>query len=139
MPVECPGGGPAPPTLNLGGVALNPEMVWQDRNSWQPVAQSVARTLGGKQITYSQSLIKGRPITLVASNDRGWLDKDQVDLVQAIAEVPGSVYTFQYGAEVYQVQFRHQESPAFIAEAFVPRIEEQGTDYFTATIRLETI
>jgi hypothetical protein len=130
-------------TLNLGGTDLNNAMLWSDRFAFQEVAQTVARTLGGQVVTFVQGLSKGRPITLVANEQRGWLTKDQVDAIQVMAQTVGGVFTLQVESETFQVQFRHEEPPAFEALPLVPDLAiSSGTfpdptaTYFTATIKL---
>ena len=89
----------------LGGVSLNDEIVWEDRDQSSQVAQTVKRTLGGKPIITSSSLLKGRPITLRATQDRGWLKKTTVDALIDLANVPGGVYQLQIAVRFMQDEF----------------------------------
>ncbi len=130
-------------TFNLGGTDLNNAMLWPDRFAFQEVAQTVSRTLAGQVVTFVQGLSKGRPITLIANEQRGWLTKGQVDAVQAMAQTVGGVFTLQVDTETFQVQFRHEEPPAFEASPLVPDLAitagtfpDPAITYFTATIKL---
>jgi len=114
-------------------------MVWEDRFRSQKVAQSVIITLGGTPVTYSQQLVAGESITLVASRDRGWMTGAMVEQIAALAGEPGGVFELEINGVVRQVVFRHHEPPAFAADPFVPRFNQQLTDYFTATIKLMTV
>lgn len=126
-------------TLKLGGVPLNAQMVWEDRFRSQKVAQSVIITLGGSPVTYSQALVAGASITLVSQRDRGWLTGAMVEKIGELAAQVGGVFELEINGVVQQVVFRHHEPPAFSADPFVPRFNQQLKDYFTATIKLMTV
>ncbi len=126
-------------TLSLGGVALNPQMVWEDRYRSQKVAQSVIITLAGTPVVFSQALSAGESITLVSKEDRGWLTLAMVQELMQMAAADGGVFELRINGVTQQVVFRHHEAPAFSAEPFVPRFNQQLNDYFTATIKLMTV
>lgn len=134
----------AAPTLTLGGIVMNPYMVWQDRHVSQSVVQTVARTIGGAVVVWAKAVAKGQSITLVANEDAGWLTKAQTDAVEALSNQPGGIFTLDLNGTSFQVIFRHQDAPAFEATPFVPRLNEGdigsvNLDYFMATIRLMTV
>ncbi len=133
-------------TLNLGGTDLNPNMIWQDRYSWQDVTQTTTRTLSGQHVTFVQGTVKGRPITLVANEETGWLTLSQINAIQALANVAGAVLTLQIDVETFQVQFRHEDVPAFdaaqLVDGLVPTdgtFGDNSITYFTATIKLTEV
>jgi len=126
-------------TLTLGGVALNAQMVWEDRYQSQRVAQTVLTTLGGMPVTFSQALQAGESITLVAREDRGWLKGDAVAAIAQLADQAGGVFELRVNDVVRQVVFRHHEPPAFSATPLVPRFNQKLNDYFTGTIKLMTV
>jgi hypothetical protein len=49
--------------------------VWADEFAFQPATQSVLRTLDGGLVVFSGQLAQGRPITLEARIDQGWLTR----------------------------------------------------------------
>ena len=121
----------------LDGVTLSQHMIWEDQFvDDQVAAQSTTRTLGGKLVVYSQQLNSGRPITLVAREDQGWLTKTQVEGVSALARVAGAIYLLTIGSESFNVMFRHHDPPAFSATPLIYRTNSASTDYFTAVIKL---
>lgn len=122
--------------LRLGGVELNPQMVWADRKKSSSVAQTVIYTLGGAPVVYSQALIAGQSITLVAEEDRGWLRGEVYDQLLPMADDPGAVFELQVNDKSYSVMFRHQEAPALDMEAVVPRLNEGPRDIYTGTLKL---
>lgn len=131
--------------LTLGGVVLNNNLVWGDRWSFAAADKSVKRTLGGNIVVFSAALIAGRPITLEATQDQGWLTTEQVEALYALTHAPGTTYELVVPAiglatgESHQVQFRHDDPPAFNAVALIPRLVAQPGDWHTATIKLMTV
>jgi hypothetical protein len=114
-------------------------MVWSDRDTVQKVRQQRLFTLGGNQLVYSGAITSGINITLEASTDTGWLTGDQVADVRALAEVPGATYALDYHGQTFTVIFRHDDPPAFEAQALVFRPNQEDTDYYTAVIKLVTV
>lgn len=127
------------PDLILGGVILSPHMIWVDQFKYGPVAETAVRTLGGNLVMMSQELYSGRPITLVANETQGWLTKNQVTSIQQLANQAGATYQLQIDATIYDVSFRHDDSPAFIAEPLDQIGVFAPSGYYTATIKLRTV
>lgn len=125
--------------VTLGGVTLNENMAWAERFASHAVAQSTRITLGGRSVVYSLGLTKGQPITLVATEDTGWIDYTTVQALQAMADSPGAVYTLVYGTDSLSVIFRHQEPPALDLAPLVYRVAFDPTDYFIGQIKLQTV
>lgn len=123
----------------LDGYALSPHMLWTDRHSYNQVEQTSLRTLGGRLKVFSHGLVKGRPITLEAVIDQGWLTLLQVKAVEARASVPGAVYSLVVGDESFNVMFRHTDGLPFEAAPLISRIEEADSDYYTCTLKLITV
>lgn len=78
----------------LDTVQLPRGLVWVDEFDWRPVQASTEYTLGGALVYDSATRLAGRPITLQASDDAGWLGMTRavVQAVYALAEAPGAVY-----------------------------------------------
>lgn len=123
----------------LGGVTLSPNMMWTDRYQHSPVVQDTRITLGGTLVVHSNVLSSGRPITLEALSDQGWLTKAQVEAVQLIADVSGATYTLTIGSESYNVMFRHHEGDAVSMTPLITRATPLDGDYFVGTIKLMTV
>jgi hypothetical protein len=125
--------------IQLGATVLNPNMLWPDRDSYSNVVQQRARTLGGTQVVWSQPSYAGRPITLEAVEDQGWLTKEQKDAVVAMADVPGGVYTLVVGAVSYSVMFNQTEGSPVEFSPLINRAVDLIGDYFIGQIRLFTL
>jgi hypothetical protein len=98
--------------ISLDGISLNNSLQWEDRYAYNGVSQSVRRTVGGGLIVFSQELFRGRPITLVASQETGWFTFGMVEDLLERAAQPDSVYTFLFWGESYSVQFDNSSPPA---------------------------
>lgn len=124
--------------ITLGGITLSSDLVWVDRYKYLPVGQTLKQTLTGTTVVYSSLLSNGRNITLEAQDNMGWLTKQQVLDLTAIASVPGASYTLNYqNEETFTVFFRQNDPPAI---EFQPLVDGQGpSDYFTGVIKLLTI
>ena len=125
--------------LRLDTIDLPDNMTWQDKHQWLPVAQTVRRTVAGNVVTFAQGLTRGRPITLVANQSQGWLTLDQVTALQALASTVGATYSLMIEADVFIVQFRHEDFPAIEVEPLIPRLNEASTDFYSGTIKLLTV
>lgn len=125
--------------ISLGAVILSPSMQWVDRHNFSPVAQSVRRTLGGGLLVYTQELFKGRPITLEAQSDTGWITKSMLDELEEMAATPGGVFSVNIHGFVADVVFRHNEPPALEFAPLQPRATPLSTDYYTGNLKLLTI
>lgn len=125
--------------IRLNGIELNNNLQWAERFTVQSVAQSVRRTLAGNMVIYAGQLNKGENITLVGSEDYGWLTKTQVEAIRAIAQIPMVIYTLEFDGQFYQVVFRHHEAPAIEFRPLVHRETHENTDYFIGTIKLMTV
>lgn len=129
-------------TVSIGSITLTETsslIQWPDRFTHSNVAQVHQRTLGGKIVTFEQTLIEGRPITLQAVSDQGWLTKSQVDALQVLALTPGGVYTLTYDTEVLQVIFDHSSGPAIDFQMIVARPNVAEGDFMLGTIHLITV
>jgi len=125
--------------IQFNGVTLNPSLQWTDRFQFTGVAQAVNRTLGGKLVVFSSPLIAGRPITLVAEADTGWLTKAMVDAIVAAAATPGAQYTVSIHGEDFNVIFRHEDNPAIDFIPIQPKSNPLPGDWYTGTIKLLTV
>lgn len=126
-------------TIRLGGVLLSGSLQWTDRYAFTPVAQEVKRTLGGVPVVFSQGLTGGRPVTLEATEETGWLTYSMLQSVIAMASVPGAVYTLDFHGETLSVVFAAHENPAIDLKPLQPRAVPQPMDYYIGTIKLMTV
>lgn len=122
----------------LDGVTLSGSLQWTDRHSYQVAEQERKVTLGGRSVFFAKKLIGGRPITLVATEETGWITRDMLDALVERAANPGLVYTFDFHGETCEVLFRHEESPVLDFTPLQPRALQLNTDFYIGTIKLIT-
>ncbi|MFM2254183.1 MAG: hypothetical protein RJB68_2520 [Pseudomonadota bacterium] len=121
----------------LDTVHLPRGLVWVDEFDWRPVESSAEYTLGGALVYESATRLAGRPITLQANDDAGWLGMTRavVQAVYALAQAPGAVYVLTLAdGRSFDVCFA-PDSP-FEARP-VARPELPGADHpYVTTLRL---
>lgn len=125
----------------LNGLVLNPSLQWEERFSSSDVLQSVKQTLGGRTVINAAQISGGRNITLVASEDTGWLTFAMVKALRVMAEVPGLILPFTFHNDLLgaQVAFRHHDKPALEVSALSPRAVHDDSDFFIGRIKLITV
>ncbi|MBF0273589.1 MAG: hypothetical protein HQL98_16215 [Magnetococcales bacterium] len=101
----------------LGDLFLPDSIQWKNQYEWAPVAQEMARTLGGQNVVWGSALVGGRPIDLEAADDVTWLTHAQVEAIQAMATQAGGVFDLVLDDATFHVMFRHQDPPAI---SFMP-------------------
>jgi hypothetical protein len=125
--------------ITLDGNTLSGSLQWLEKDAWSPVAQTTQYTLGGGLVVYTQQLLAGRPITLEATEDTGWITRTMLDQIEALAAVPGAVYTLVVHGYSANVIFRHDEPPAVEFTPLQPRATPQPTDYYIGRLKLLTV
>lgn len=127
----------------LAGIQLNAEpnsdMLWQERYSFQKVAQAMERTLGGRLIVFSGGLIEGMPITLQSEESYGWMKRSVLDQIIELSETVSGEYTLSYGGRLYNIMFRHADAPAIDMQPLNPRQTPDADDFFIGQIKLITV
>lgn len=115
---------------------LNPDLLWSDEFTWNPVAQTADRGITGSYIIHSAGMQSGRPITLEPEDDSSaWMTRDQVDVLRNWAAVPGLTLTLTLRGESREVIFRHQDG-GLSAQPRIHYREPVGSDFYMVTIRL---
>lgn len=116
-------------------INLNPSLRWTDEHLWNPVEQTVERSITGALLVQTAQRTLGRPITLQADADNaGWLPYSTVQQIQAWAAIAGQQMTLTYRGVAYTVAFRHQDG-AVEARPVLPYDDVQADDYFRAILR----
>lgn len=111
-----------PDTLSLEEAYGNPLIV-----------STVDLTLGGTPIIHEQKIL-GKPLTLVGTDDRGWIDFSVLQSLIAIASVVNAQYTLLFEGQSFTVRFRHEDSPVIVAEPIVARPNHISTDQFNNVV-----
>ncbi|GEQ77419.1 hypothetical protein CTTA_4424 [Comamonas testosteroni] len=122
----------------LNGIELPRGMLWVDEFNWSAVQKTVERGITGAQIIDAAARIEGRPITLQAVEDQGWIRRATLQAVQALADVPDGRYPLRLAdGREFTVQFAADDP---IAAMPISRPElPASTHPYVATLRLITV
>lgn len=122
----------------LAGIELPRGMLWVDEFNWSAVQKTVERSITGAQVIDAVAKVKGRPITLQAVEDQGWIRRDTLLAVQALADEAGGEYPLRLAdGREFTVQFSASDP---ISAAPISRPElPAGTHPYVATLRLITV
>lgn len=122
----------------LNGIALPPGMLWVDEFDWALVQKSIERGITGKQIIDVAAKVAGRPITLQAADNHGWIRRGTLLAVQALADDPAGEYTLVLAdGREFTVQFAADE-PVTARPISRPELPAAAHPY-VATFRLITV
>lgn len=122
----------------LNGIELPRGMLWVDEFTWSAVQKRVERSITGAQIIDAVAKLAGRPITLQATENQGWIRRATLLAVQALVDDPAGQYTLVLAdGRVFTVQFAAEEaiSATPIARPELPAL----THPYVATLRLITV
>jgi len=125
--------------IQLDTLTLPDDLIWTDEFSAQPVAQTTQRTLDGGLVVFYGGLTSGLPISLESPSDGGWTRRDLVQALALRAASPGGVYTLSLRGQAWQVMFRHQEPPAFEAQALLDFSDPGPDSFYRVNLKLMTI
>lgn len=121
-------------------VTLSDDLFWQDEFEWNPVEQSVTRTLTGGMIIDSSEMQGGRQITLTTPDeDSAWTRYEDVLKLHSLAATPGLVMQFTFRGVTRNVMFRHQDKDAVVAKAVVFYRDPVDLDPYLVTLKLMEI
>lgn len=97
----------------LGALALPAGLVWTDEFSWRPVEQSQEYGVTGALVVDVAERLAGRPITLEATDDHGWISRATLQTLYGLAGAPDATYTFQHAdARSFTVMIESVEARA---------------------------
>lgn len=120
-------------------LTLHPDLFWSDENNWNPVAQTVERTITGALDVQVAALSKGRPITLEPADDSAaWMPYSAVVQLRNWAAVPGQILSLTLLGTTRNVLFRHQDG-GLEAKPVVQYQDRLSGDFFLCVIRLMEI
>jgi len=117
--------------ITLDAVTL-PDLVIENEYEWSGVRAVAEHSLGGTPIIWEQENY-GRPLDLTGGPEYGWVTRETLNDLQALAAVPGATYTLTYESDTYTVRFRHEET-AISARPIIPRPNHVDADYYNNVV-----
>ncbi len=122
----------------LNGIELPRGMLWVDEFNWSAVEKTIERSITGAQVIDAAARVAGRPITLEAVEDQGWIRRATLLAVRALADAPGGEYLLKLAdGREFTVQFA-AEDPIEAQPVSRPELPE-STHPYVATLRLITV
>ena len=122
----------------LAGIELPRGMLWTDEFDWSAVQKSVERSITGVQVIDAAAKLAGRPITLEATENHGWIRRATLLAVQALADDPAGQYLLKLAdGREFTVQFAPDE-PITARPISRPELPA-STHPYVATLRLLTV
>lgn len=109
-------------------VELPEDLVWSDRRSWSPVTQTMTRGLTGAPIIMCAANEYGRPVTLEAPDNGGWMLATNETQIAEWYNAPGQTLTLDFHGEQHAVQFAHHDGPGYESTPIRYQIDP-GPDY----------
>ncbi|AUR95997.1 hypothetical protein NVP1215B_079 [Vibrio phage 1.215.B._10N.222.54.F7] len=122
--------------LKLGDVDLNPNMHLPELNQSNSIAMTTRPTLSGGVAVFQKAIFRGQKLQLIATNDQGWVTKENRDKLLEQAGIVGNILVLTAGSKKYNVMFDHTDGAAVSLEPFINRLDALDGDYFTGTINL---
>lgn len=125
-------------THTLDGLSLPAGMIWQDEFDWSPALSSLEYSLTGALVIDGGTRQSGRPITLAASDDRGWsgMTRDKLLALRSKAAVAGATYALLLAdGRTFNVAFRPGEEPITARQVWDREVPPADWPYIV-TLRL---
>ncbi|MCB1890366.1 MAG: hypothetical protein KDH20_22360 [Rhodocyclaceae bacterium] len=115
----------------LDGIALPAAMIWTDE-IWSPAVVESEPSITGATLIDAGVRLSGRPITLEASDDGGWIDRSVLLSLLTRAGDAGQIYTFVHAdGRAFQVVV------ADVSARQALEVEDPSADWkYIATIRM---
>lgn len=123
----------------LGAISIPRGMLWIDELSWQPVERAVATSITGAVLMDVAARLAGRPITLEAADDQGFITRATLQALQALSlSSMDTPLTFTHAdGRSFSVQFAAGE-PITARPLSRPELPPETYPYI-ATLRLITV
>ena len=122
-------------TKDATTLGLPEDLFWIDEFSWARVAQETTRSTTGALLVDVAVRQAGRPITLQADSDAGWMQRSALQALYAMAEEPTATYALTLAdGRSFEVMFASAD-PIAAQPVARPELPKQQHPYIV-TIKL---
>lgn len=111
----------------LQEIELPPYLRWDDEFTWSPVDQGEEYSTTGALMLDVSVRQAGRPMTLVGGDHLGWIKRETLLALQALAGTHQDM-TIDYHGRQFAVRFRYGSGGPVSAEKIIPRIPPKDSD-----------
>ncbi|WP_341674946.1 hypothetical protein [Niveibacterium sp. SC-1] len=123
----------------LAGIPFSAEHIWTDEFDWAAVEQTSEYSVTGALLVDVVAKQAGRPVTLEGQGDQGWMTRETVSALYALAEVAGADYVLELAdGRSFNVIFRPDEAPLTV-RPLVRLALPADTSKYIVTLRLTEI
>ena len=120
--------------VQLDSIILPSGMILKEYDKQSMINSTVYQTIGGKQIVYNYVNNTGLVIDL-ATEDTGWITKQQNDDIRALSNIKDATYTLIYGDRQFIVRFRTEDAPVIDTEPIIARVNQSQNDFYIGIIK----
>lgn len=124
--------------ISVGGLVLNPSMLWLEQGQSKLIISKMFSTLGGRAKVMKRTLLTGQKVTLQAVQDQGWLTWYQVRMLLQM-EKEGGIYSLVIGDYTPKIALFGDSQPAVDFTLKVQRPFPEDSDFCTGTLRMITV
>ncbi len=114
--------------ITLDTIALD-DLLFLNEFEFSGVDSRVEQSLGGTPIIWEQEKT-GKPIDLVGDDQSGWLTRQDVTDLMALAMVPNGQYPLNYEGRIFNVRFRNEDPPVISVSPVKPMPNSDPLDYY---------
>jgi hypothetical protein len=126
-------------TTTLGGMDL-PDVVIANEFGQETVFSDFDRALDGSPVIWEQAILSGQALDLIGGVDFGWITREDLLSLKALAEVAGASYILNFDGNESTIRFRNETPPVITAVQVVSRVNPEVTDwYHSLRIKLSVI
>lgn len=125
-------------TLTVAMIELDDELYPSDEHDWSKVASSTKYALDGTMIVEQSTRLAGKPYTMQAPSDMGWLTRDTVNQLKAERDKLGATFWLDYRADgaIKRVKVIFDTTgDAITAKPVKEFISPSATDPFIVTLK----
>jgi hypothetical protein len=124
-------------TYNTTTITLPTDLLWVDEFDWSPVEYVSRYSVTGALLVNSGLKLTGRPITLLAGQSWGWVNRTTALAVQTLAALQSPALVLVYRGTTYQVTWATQGTP-FVATPLVDFSNPQAESRYILNLRFIT-
>ncbi len=115
------------------------DLLWTDEYAWTPTVSKTDVLITGAIVIQSAVKQAGRPVTLSADADMGWVPRSTVETLRqwaavAISDTTGRFELTMHDSRVLTVGFRHDETPVN-ASPVLGLPYRNDNDWYNVTLR----
>ena len=124
----------------LDTITLTDDLLWINEFEWNPVDQTIERSLTGALLVQEGQLTHGRPIVLSGNGEAGWVSRLTVKNLFALSKAANKTMTLTLSDNrQFSVIFDRSNGVPVEAQQVLPFAYPEDNEQYFVTLRLLTI